>query len=185
MFIKKVFQNRPGVYGAGIKGITVANDSLPVARLLLGTYEHDSQLVDLSIMLEKKTGADWQTERQIRHERGLKGVGWRGHCPDGILIFTGGNRIAIELELSPKGTAKIEKILKEYAKKQYEEIWYFVNSGYLAAKIQSAALPFIKVFSWPGMKEYEDMTGSSSARPLLGLTGMEEELKTVREFFHR
>ncbi len=86
---EKIFHDQPGVYRAGAIGIAAARDDLPAARLPLGSYAHDLQLVDLAITLEQTTGAHWQTERQIRHEKGLKGVGAPGHSPDGILVFPG------------------------------------------------------------------------------------------------
>ena len=45
-----------------------------------------------------------------------------GHSPDGVLLFPGGARIAVELELSPKGAGKIENIFMEYAGSQYQEV---------------------------------------------------------------
>ena len=182
---EKVFHDKPGVYRAAARGIAAADDNLPAARLLLGSYKHDLQLVDLAVTLEHRTGAQWQTDRQIRHEKGLKGVGTPGHSPDGVLIFPGGARIAVELELSPKGAGKIEKILREYAGSQYQEVWYFVNCDYLAARIRSAALSFIKVFSWPHLEEYKDMSKPTAAKALLGPAAIEEELKTARDFFRR
>ncbi len=182
---EKVFYDKPGVYRAAARGLAAAGDNLPAARLPLGSYEHDQQLVDLAVTLEHRTGAEWQTDRQIRHEKGLKGVGTPGHSPDGVLVLTGGARIAVELELSPKGAVKIEKILREYAGSQYQEVWYFVNCDYLAARIRSAALSFVKVFSWPHMKEYEEMSRPTAAKALLGATDIEEELKTARDFFRR
>jgi hypothetical protein len=182
---EKVFQDKPGVFRAAARGIAAAGDSLPAARIVLGSYEHDLQLVDLAVTLEHRTGAQWQTDRQIRHEKGLKGVGTPGHSPDGVLVFPGGARIAVELELSPKGAGKIEKIFMEYAGSQYQEVWYFVNCDYLAARIRSAALSLLKVFSWPDLKEYKDLSRPTAAKALLGPAAIEEELKTARDFFRR
>jgi hypothetical protein len=184
----KIFCAAPGVYRAGARGIAAAADDLPAARLPLGSYEHDLQLVDLALALEHKTGAQWQTERQIRHDKGRTGVGTTGHTPDGILVFPGGGMIAVELELSPKGAAKLEKILKEYAGMRYQEVWYFVNSGYLAARIRRAALPFIKVFSWPDMEEYdmkEYRPKPAAVRAFLESINIEEEGNAARDFFTR
>lgn len=150
---EKIFHEKPGIYRVSPKGIAVTNDDLPPIKIRLGSYEHDSQLVDLAIILEQKTGAVWRTDRQIRHDLGLKGVGVKGHSPDGILEFSSGERTAVELELSSKGNRRIEKILKEYAVSQYGTVWYFVNNHALAGKILSARIPLIRVFSWPEMKE--------------------------------
>ena len=180
---EKLFHEKPGVYRAGAKGAAVTGDSLPVARLTLGSYEHDLQLVDLAVSLEQKTGVQWQTDRQLRHEKGLKGVGAPGHIPDGILIFPGGDRVAVELELSPKGAGRLEKILRDYARRRYKEVWYFVSSDYLAARIQTAALPLIKVFSWPDMVEYHGMARHTAIKVLLEPTAIEVGQKKTRDFF--
>jgi len=182
---EKVFNGKPGIYMAASMGIDAANDQLPAAKFLLGSYEHDLQLVDLAVMLEQKTGAEWKTDRQIRHEKGLKGVGTPGHIPDGVLSFPDGARIAIELELSPKGAGKTEKILKEYAGSRFQEVWYFVNCGYLAARIRSANLSLIRVFSWPNLEEYQESDKSTAAGALLEPASIEEEMNTARDFFRR
>lgn len=181
---EKLFFNEPGVFMAGAKGVALAGDNLPPARFLPGSYRHDLRLVDLALRLESETGAHWQTERQLRHEKGLKGMGTPGHCPDGILIFPGSDdRIAVELELSPKGAERIVKILKEYARRQYKEVWYFVGCDYLAARIKTPVLPFIRVFSWPDMKEYGDTSSSAATQVLRKPDDTAEERTTAREFF--
>jgi DNA-binding CsgD family transcriptional regulator len=183
LIYEKLFHEKPGVYRAGAKGVAITGDSLPAARLTLGSYEHDLQLVDLAVSLEHKTGAHWQTDRQLRHEKGLKGVGTPGHIPDGILIFPDGDRVAVELELSPKGAGRLDKILREYTLRLYKEVWYFVSSDYLAARIQTSALPLLKVFSWPDMVEYQGIAKRKAMKMLLEPTAMDIERKTVRDFF--
>jgi hypothetical protein len=182
---EKVFYGKPGVYRAVARGTAVAGDYLPAARLTLASYEHDLQLVDLALILERQRGALWQTDRQIRHEKGLKGVGTPGHSPDGVLVFPDGVRVAVELELSTKGSGKIEKILKEYAGSRYQEVWYFVTCDYVAARIRSAALDLIKVFSWPELHEYPEQARPTSAKVLLETAINAEELQQSREFFRR
>jgi hypothetical protein len=153
LIYEKIFHKKSGIYRAGTKGIAITNDELPAVKIRLGSYEHDMQLVDLAIALEQKTGAHWQTDRQIRHEKGLKGVGSKGHSPDGILIYPTNEKIAVELELSEKGTKRLEKILKEYANSQYKAVWYYISSQSIAAKILSAGFPKIKAYTWPEMQE--------------------------------
>jgi hypothetical protein len=153
LIYEKIFHEKPGVYRVGNKGIAVTTDELPPVRIRLGSYEHDLQLVDLAIALEKKTGARWQTDRQIRHEKGLEGVGNKGHSPDGILFLPSGEKIAIELELSAKGTKRLEKILRDYSASSYKEVWYFVGSQSIASKILSFSFPSLKVYSLSNMQE--------------------------------
>lgn len=184
LIYEKIFHEKPGIYRISPKGIAVTNDDLPPVRIRLGSYEHDQQLVDLAIILEQKTDAVWRTDRQIRHDLGLKGVGIKGHSPDGILEFSSGERTAVELELSSKGKGRIEKILKEYAGSQYRAVWYFVNNHALAGKILSAGIHLIRVFSWPEMKELKINEKTIPPAVSSEISAANPEQKTI-DFFRR
>ncbi|HAW58514.1 MAG TPA: hypothetical protein DCX03_05810 [Bacteroidales bacterium] len=183
LIYEKIFHDKPGIYRAGAKGIAVTNDSLPTIKIRLGSYEHDTKLIDLAISLEEKTGAHWQTDRQIRHEKGLKGVGNKGHSPDGVLEFKNGNKVAVELELSLKGSKRIEKILKGYSRKEYKEVWYFVGSKSLSPKIIEAGIPFIKVFSFTDMTEIK--AEEKPTEKTSGNVQTIDQQKAVKDFFQR
>lgn len=180
----KVFQSKPGVYRVTSKGVAVTNDELPTCKIRLGSYEHDLALVDLAIELEQKQGACWITDRQVRHEKGITGVGTKGHSPDGILEFPSGEKIAVELELSSKGTNRLENILKYYAKSHYKEVWYFVKSDTIAAKIQAFNSSLIRVFSWSDMTEFKHQPNSNVQTDLAIIPKKSEEEK-AKDFFRR
>jgi hypothetical protein len=181
---ENLFFHKPGVYMAAAKGVALAGDDLPPVRLQLSSYIHDLQLVDLALRLEQETGVFWMTDRQLRREKGLRGIGTTGHCPDGVLIFPDSNdKVAVELELTSKGMERTEKILEEYAKKQYKEVWYFVGRDLPSSIIKTLFLPFIKVFSWPDMKKYANTPESAAAQLHRVLDRTVNESKKSREFF--
>lgn len=117
----------------------------------MGSYEHDLQLVDLAMTLEKQTGGQFVTERRIRQERGLAGIGVHGHVSDGLLELDGHKPTAIELELSTKGWRRLKSIMSDYAADlDIGGVWYFAGSDAIARRLQRAAEghPFIKVRVW-------------------------------------
>ena len=63
----------------------------------------------------------------------------RLHYPD-LLVQTAGCRVALELELSPKGRARREGILAGYgADRRIDAVFYLLESGAMAGAIRSAA----------------------------------------------
>ncbi len=64
----------------------------------------------------------------------------RLHYPDLLLVTPDGRRIAVELELSAKGTARREKILAGYgADARIDAVLYLVDRPVLATAIRSSA----------------------------------------------
>ena len=68
--------------------------------------------------------AEWASERMLRanhkSETGVK----QAHIPDAIITI-GGRKLAIEVELTTKTYARLDKILQELAESEYHSIWYF------------------------------------------------------------
>jgi len=146
---ERIFVDEPGVYRVAKKGVDVSGDDLGPGKITIGTYKHDLKVVNLALELEAKTGGSYLPERRIRKEKGLQGVGQAGHVSDGILILPDEKKIAVEVELSTKGTARLEKILKGYVRlTEFTAVWYFVESPAIAEKVKnlSAKMPFIEVF---------------------------------------
>ena len=131
---ERILWNRPGVYRATEAGARMSGAGLPPARIDLADLEHDMRVVTLSLSILGSSlyGARWISEREIRHavlgrtrstETGLMraGKGW-GRIPDGILLGLGGERVAVEVELSGKRDAAYAKIMNSYAAKHRAEI---------------------------------------------------------------
>ena len=114
-------------------GVKVAGDDLvPMKKVSLGGFVHDSALPDLAMKLEaENVGSVFKPERRLRRERGLSGVGNKGHISDGLLCFEDGRKpVAVELELSTKANARLRKIIKEHSMNlDVSAVWYFVNSA--------------------------------------------------------
>jgi hypothetical protein len=104
------------------------------------------------MMLEKHTRGRFVTERRIRQERGLAGIGVHGHVPDGLLELHGQKPTAIELELSTKGWRRLNGIMADYAADlDIGDVWYFAGSNALYRRLCRVArgYGFIKIHSWP------------------------------------
>lgn len=124
-----VLHGKPGVYLATKKGAELADVGVPPAKVDLKSLEHDLAVVDLALKLEGLP--DWITERQIRSEAvsAVRGGGGRisrngnlGRMPDGILTGLGGQRWAVELEISGKDNARYREVFRNYAKRHRERL---------------------------------------------------------------
>lgn len=140
----RIFHASPGVYLATRAGLSVVGLTLPPAHVDLRTYGHDLELSGLVIELEREFGAERiATEREMRAadtpvgsapvERPRFAVpvaGARGqlqltpvghprlHFPDCAVSVddcgTGSNVLAVELERTAKGRARLGRILAGY-----------------------------------------------------------------------
>lgn len=137
-------------------GVKLIGDELGVQKgLRLGTYFHDLGLIDLSLdLVEEHNGSRFFPERRIRHEIGLKGVGQSGHIPDGFLELEGGQRIAIELEITRKQKFRLKRILRGlHSDMNLAGVWYFCPeeiADFIAAEIPDPK--FFQVKIWGGFQ---------------------------------
>lgn len=132
---------RERIYWPTKLSINLCDDDLPpLGRIAAGTYHHTLQLIDLAHSLTTETGGSFVPERRLRHERGLTGVGLRGHLPDGHLQLRDRKPIAIELELSTKGRRRLAQIMRSYATDlSVGDVWYFAGSEALRLRLEKAA----------------------------------------------
>lgn len=156
---QRLFLEKPGVYFPTSSGVAVCGDDMPaISKLNLGTYEHDLQLVDLSLQLVDKTDGEWVSERRLRREKGLDGVGVPGHVPDGLLRLSDGSIVAVELERTLKGNRRLGDILKGYLKGEHgpvSEVWYYCRTEGIAEKIRRQGGSLVKTFRWPDLTSLE------------------------------
>lgn len=135
-------------------GRQLCADDLPQPKdIKLGSYRHDQMLVDLSLSLISLLGGRFTPERRVRQIMGFTKFGGRYHVPDGWMHFDDKeNPVAIELELSTKGTERLEKVVRDHAWDfDIEEVWYFVESGVVRRHLKRVAEGYdsVKIFSVP------------------------------------
>ena len=130
----RVLHNQSRIYWPSSKSILSIQDELKrIKNISLGTFHHDKTLVDLALSLEFKTNGNYIPERRIRQERANQ----TGRVPDGCLRLLNDQKIAIELELSMKSQARIQKIIKSYMTNfDYNEVWYFTNKPSVERALQ-------------------------------------------------
>lgn len=145
----RVFQGLPNIYYVTSKGASFSG--LPALdRISVAIYEHQVTLTDVVIKLcEQYPEAVWISERQLRFEKCINGIGRRGHVADGMFHFPDNKRVAIEVELSLKGRHRIEQILKAYAAElEINEIWYFCSIYTMKTLMELAGKKsYIKIYS--------------------------------------
>lgn len=102
-----------GVYRATKRGLALVGLDLAPASLDKRDYEHDLQVVDLALSLTDYSLKGWITERMIRSR--LKPGMSIGRVPDGLLLGQGGERWAVELEVSGKESQRYYEACERYA----------------------------------------------------------------------
>lgn len=127
------------VTGAGAR--LAACDVLP-ARLDAGLLRHALAVVDLSEeLLADAPGAEWVTERELRRDRMRAARAdpeeRQRRTPDGVLVLRDGRHVAVELDLTPKRTRKLEQLADAYALDSGVDcVWWFLPSVAAAARMR-------------------------------------------------
>jgi hypothetical protein len=155
---RAVFERGPAWYQIKRAGLAVIDDSLPAPREDLRSYDHDvgaawlwlaardgafgrlEEILGERRMRSRDAGRDPQAE-PLGVQLGGAGPhgGERLHYPDLLLRTADGRRLALELELSPKGRVRLETILTGYgADRRIDRVVYLVESRALARKIAVA-----------------------------------------------
>ncbi len=129
-------------------GCTVVGDLVPpITGIRIATYLHDALVVDLALALEKRFGATFETERQLKVQPGQA----PGHLPDGVLHIPDGRRIGIELELTQKAQRRLAAIMDSHAANlALDLVWYVVIDEAMRSFLTRAAAdhPHIKIVKW-------------------------------------
>ena len=140
----RIFHGQPGVFLATRSGLSIAELELPPARVDIRTYGHDLELSSVVIELEREFGPERvRTEREMRAADTDLGPpatkrlrfavalsGARGqlqltpaghprlHFPDCAVVGASGEAadgvLAVELERTAKGRARLRRILAAY-----------------------------------------------------------------------
>lgn len=181
----RIFHGAPGVYLATRAGLATVDLDLPPARVDLRTYAHDLELSSLVVKLEREFGREEvSTEREMRaadtplgaapttHPRfAVPLAGARGqlqltpaghprlHFPDcavaGRSAEIADRVLAIELERTAKGRARLRRILAGYvAARHIGAVRYYTLGDRVRELVQSEvaaqrAHELIEVRDWP------------------------------------
>jgi hypothetical protein len=182
---RAVFYGQPGCWQITGRGLAVIGSGYSRPVIDLRCYAHDVGVAWL--WLAARQGAfgpmhEVIAERRLRSEDARAGSGhdpWgvrlggygangrpRIHYPDVLLVGPGRQRIALELELSAKGSARLQRILAGYAvDRRIGAVVYLVQGAATARALNRAVermgvqdLVHIQRFRWTG-----EPPGASSA----------------------
>ena len=132
---ERVLVAAPPVVRATPAGTRLAGCDLAPASLDLARIAHNVALVDLSEeLLAAHPGSAWTTERELRRDRmrsARAGGRWerQRRVPDGLLRLAGGTRVAVELDLTPKRSARLDLLAGAYAvDRDVDTVWWYLPS---------------------------------------------------------
>ena len=133
----------PEVVRATRSGARLAGCDLAPASLDLARIRHSLALVDLSEqLLGAHPGSAWTTERELRRDRmraARAGNGWemRRRVPDGLLRLDDGTRVAVELDLTPKRSARLELLAGAYAvDRDVDTVWWYLPTEAASSRMR-------------------------------------------------
>jgi len=87
------------------------------------TLPHTAAVNRVRLLVEaRRPGARWRPERELRAAGDGESAG--GPVPDGEIHDAGGNVIGVEVELSPKSTARRRRVMQALVAR-YDSVWYF------------------------------------------------------------
>jgi hypothetical protein len=129
---RRVFHAQPGAYTTTKAGLRVAGLGLPRPRVDVRSYAHDRAAGAVLIALEREFGPDRVlTERELRsREPGVPPLPryavWRGvqrtrrglHFPD-LAVELDDSLLAVEVELTGKGRARLDSIVAAYVRARH------------------------------------------------------------------
>jgi hypothetical protein len=140
---ERVLVKAPSVIRATPAGRRLSGCDLVPASLDLARVRHNLALVDLSEeLLASHPGSAWITERELRRDRmraARAGGRWdrQRRVPDGLLRLADGVRVAVELDLTPKRSARLELLAGAYAvDREVDLVWWYLPSEAAATRMR-------------------------------------------------
>ena len=106
-------------------GAAIANSPYRLWEPKAARAEHLEATTNIRLLLEHELGlGEWQCERWLAQAAGPRSGG-QFHVPDGLLD-TGRDQVAVEVELTLKGRARLAGIVEELAI-SHDRVWYFAS----------------------------------------------------------
>jgi hypothetical protein len=132
------------------RGARVARSPYRIWRPNASMVGHIEAVTNVRFLLERELRrGDWICERSLAQNAPSRSQD-RPHLPDGLLD-SGGEQIAIEVELSLKSRSRLAAILEQLGQ-EYAQVWYFAAPRLRPALAELAAeAPWqnIAVYSYP------------------------------------
>jgi hypothetical protein len=141
----------PQIYRVTEPGARLSGTDLPPPRHDLSRLPHTLEVAELAWRVRSDEAVEeWQTEREIRRDklrarrekssgRVLK-KGRMGRIPDGVIELENGERVAVELELSPKRAATYHRIFSDYEahleEGEYDEVRFYFSSAKAMRRVE-------------------------------------------------
>lgn len=122
---QRIYHQQNGIYFLTRNG--AAQTNLPALNNInRHNYRHHLTVIDIYQRLKQQyPDMVWISERMLLHEKFTEGLGQKGHISDGLFLLDN-KKIVIEVELTVKGKARLEKIIKGYAgQMDIDEVLYF------------------------------------------------------------
>jgi hypothetical protein len=153
------YARHPGVLRLTAAGAELADAHIAPAGWVPAEVDHSLAVVALmETLVAEHAAATVRTEREIRAERGAKGRGRDGgndgRIPDGELVMRTGKVVAVELDLTPKRSPDVARIVRSYLRTDYGAVWWFVRPAIvdrMSAVVRDAkASKLVEVHGWEG-----------------------------------
>jgi hypothetical protein len=139
---ERIFHGQPNTLTITARGRGVIGSQLPQPRVSLTEYRHD---VGVSWLWLAARGGAFGPLREIVSEWELRATsrpvnGIDQHRPDLWLITDAGRRVAVELELTPKGRGRLDRIMLGFAgDPALDAVLYLVPNPRVGRGIEAAA----------------------------------------------
>jgi hypothetical protein len=122
----------PAVFRLTAEGAELTDAYIAPAGWVPAEIGHSLGVLDImELLVGEHPGSSIRTEREIRARRGATGrgrsIGTDGRIPDGELHLPSGQRVAVELDLTPKRSPDVAKIIRSYQRADYDGVWWFVR----------------------------------------------------------
>jgi DNA-binding CsgD family transcriptional regulator len=110
------------------RGQRIAGSDYALWRPNPGMLAHIDAVTEVRLdVAARHPGAEWVCERELYRELGAPPAARRRHTPDGLVVVDG-REVAVEVELTLKRRARMERIMRELVAR-YGSVTYFAASA--------------------------------------------------------
>jgi len=139
---QKYLYGIPYMYTLSYKGRLLLGVNKREDRIRVDRISHDIYILEAIIYYVLKYGVSLSIIESEKELHIKDGFGIRKHQPDFVISFSAEKRIAVEIELSPKGKPRMEENIRENYLKYDKQIWITDDS-----KVKSLLQVFTEEYS--------------------------------------